>query len=39
MTEMKDIDNKRELFPFLSRELVKLDLNGRLLIIKPCNHT
>ena len=32
MTGMKNIDNKRELFPFLSRELVKLDLNGRLLI-------
>lgn len=29
---LKNIDNKRELFPFLSRELVKLDLNGRLLI-------
>jgi hypothetical protein len=32
MTGMKDFNNKRELFPFLSTELVKMDLNGRLLI-------
>jgi hypothetical protein len=32
MTGMKDIDNNRELFSDLSRELVRLDRNGRLLI-------
>jgi hypothetical protein len=32
MTGMKNTVNKREPFPFLSRELVKQDLNGRLLI-------
>jgi len=29
---LKNTDNKRELFPFLSKELVKKDLAGRLLL-------
>jgi len=29
---LKNIDNKKELFPFLSKVLVKQDLSGRLLI-------
>jgi len=29
---LKNIDNKMELFPFLSKELVKQDLGGRLLL-------
>ena len=29
---LNNIDNKKELFPFLSKELVKQDLGGRLLL-------